>query len=459
MSRTTTPFSNSRRGGLGGVAVGRRTRRDSPGRARSTTSKRSGEQRPAAGGDLGRVMGRPVRESCRAPPRARPATAVGDPAAVEPGGARLRRVRAALVVAVLREVRRQRDLQAPRARGRTGRRSRPGRRAISGRRRCRSRTAPRRPRSRRPSARRRRASAGRSRPGSPRPAARCRSARTRARARSAASSASPRARIVSSAARAGASAPRRRARSRSEASSAPSSPKCSVSVVTTSSSGRRRSPDRTMLQPSVVDVVSATFSGGTQIVAARPARTRSRSASIVSMYGMSAAAALEVGELLGRHRLDRRARERAHRAGVQVRDLVEDGELRAGVLEVHSSSSIGGVVRQQHAVSAAPLVGPDARSADGVGAAHGDVVDPGPGLRIVVQHPVRCHGVEVARDHDRVARACASDSTNGHRAPQLGRGDPRVSERPRRVQVGDDEAVGRGARPGRCVVPSPRPVA
>jgi hypothetical protein len=54
------------------------------------------------------------------------------------------------------------------------------------------------------------------------------------------------------------------------------------------------------------------------------------------------AAELEVGELLGRHRLDGRTRERAHRARIQIGDLVEDGELRAGFVEVHSSSSIGG---------------------------------------------------------------------------------------------------------------------
>ena len=154
----------------------------------------------------------------------------------------------------------------------------------------------------------------------------------------------------------------------------------------------------------------------------------------------SAAPQLEVGELLGRHRLDRRAGQRAHRAGVQVRDLVEDGELRAGFLEVHRLELDGRVVRQQHAVSEAPLVGPDL-DRGGFGTANGDVVDPGPGLRVAVEHPVRCHGVEVARDHDRVGGP-RQRLDQRHRAPQLGRGDPGVSERPRGVQVGDDEAVG-----------------
>ena len=51
--------------------------------------------------------------------------------------------------------------------------------------------------------------------------------------------------------------------------------------------------------------------------------------------GLAAAAPLEVGVVAGFHRLDRRARNGAHRAGVQVRDPFEGGELRAGFVEIH----------------------------------------------------------------------------------------------------------------------------
>ena len=50
-----------------------------------------------------------------------------------------------------------------------------------------------------------------------------------------------------------------------------------------------------------------------------------------------AAAVLEIGLLLGGHRLDRRAGERPVRARVQVGEPLEDGELRASLLEGHSN--------------------------------------------------------------------------------------------------------------------------
>ena len=53
--------------------------------------------------------------------------------------------------------------------------------------------------------------------------------------------------------------------------------------------------------------------------------------------GLPAAAAVEVPLLPGGHRLERRAREWAHRPGIQERQALEDGELRAGLLEVHVS--------------------------------------------------------------------------------------------------------------------------
>ena len=67
-----------------------------------------------------------------------------------------------------------------------------------------------------------------------------------------------------------------------DAARGPSSPKCSSVVVTISSPGWRPSPRRTIPQPSVVDVVSATVSGSAPTSCANATRSSSRSESVSS---------------------------------------------------------------------------------------------------------------------------------------------------------------------------------
>ena len=70
-----------------------------------------------------------------------------------------------------------------------------------------------------------------------------------------------------------------------DVASAPSRPKCSSVVVTISSSGPSPSPPSTMLQPSVVLVVSVTWSGSAPTNAAMRARTCSRSSITRAKFG------------------------------------------------------------------------------------------------------------------------------------------------------------------------------
>ena len=109
--------------------------------------------------------------------------------------------------------------------------------------------------SRRPTARRRRGSGRRSARAARAPAAGGRSSRAPVRARAAAFAGS---RQRGSPPRSGSDDDDSRAGSRA---SGPSRPKCSSVVVTISSSGPSSRPARTMLQPSVVEPVSATCSG------------------------------------------------------------------------------------------------------------------------------------------------------------------------------------------------------
>ena len=105
---------------------------------------------------------------------------------------------------------------------------------------------------------------------------------------------------------------RRRPRRRGRRSRAPArvSPKCSSRVMTTSSSGPRSSPARTMLQPSVVEPVSETCSGSTPTSAAeRRAHVRSQLQEPVEVRLPDSAALNSVcAQLL--HRVDRRPGER-----------------------------------------------------------------------------------------------------------------------------------------------------
>ena len=126
-----------------------------------------------------------------------------------------------------------------------------------------------------------------------------------------------------------------------DATSPPKSPGCSESVVTTSSPGPIPSPRRTMLQPSVVEPVSATCSGGAPIRPARAARSEA-----LGHDALEARAArptlLQLLALEHLHGLDRRARERTERARVQVGVAVEDRETAADGYEVDAiTTSIG----------------------------------------------------------------------------------------------------------------------
>ena len=85
---------------------------------------------------------------------------------------------------------------------------------------------------------------------------------------------------------------------------------------------------RTMLQPSVVERVSATCSGATDRSAASFARTSSRMPSAREKYGSPPRPCVSVDELLREDRLHGRPRERSVRARVQVREMVEYRERR-----------------------------------------------------------------------------------------------------------------------------------
>ena len=88
-----------------------------------------------------------------------------------------------------------------------------------------------------------------------------------------------------------------------------------------------------MLQPSVVDLVSATCVGST------PKQRRELGPHLVAHaerpreVRLSPAPLRDVDELLGDHRLGGDTRERAVRARIQVRVLLEDGEGGADLLE------------------------------------------------------------------------------------------------------------------------------
>ena len=92
-----------------------------------------------------------------------------------------------------------------------------------------------------------------------------------------------------------------------------------------------------MLQPSVVDAVSATCSAADADERRRP---RARSSSRISRGALEPRAGSPDPRERRRsssalHRLDRRARERADASGLQVRVALEHGKLRACLLERH----------------------------------------------------------------------------------------------------------------------------
>ena len=453
----TTPCSYSRGRGLGGVARRARTRRGSPGRARSRP--RSGRRAASSSARRSRARGGPPSAGpCRARPRARRATRSGS-SRRRTGRPRLRGVYAPLaLVAVLREVRRQRDVQAlgvadVQAAGRVGAAepllARDGVEVVR---------APRRRRSRRRTGRRPRASgrpvaSASSSTGSRLPVCQdtCESAIRRVFGVTWA-------RIASSACSGGRV---RTAATRTvapDAWSGPSSPKCSVSVVTISSSGRSRSPASTMLQPSVVEEVSATFSGRHARSSRQGRRAPApRSASIV----------LEV-------RPARRGRARGRRAAGPPSPRPSRG--RAGPNEpafryaissrtgncARASSKFTARARSGRGRTAACRLGSAARRARRAmrrrlrrrGRAMWSI--PGPGSEKPSSTAVCRRSQLKSPAITTVSPGRARASRERDRAPQLGRGDARVSERARRVQVRDDEPARTGARPGRSAAPSPR---
>ncbi len=98
-------------------------------------------------------------------------------------------------------------------------------------------------------------------------------------------------------------------------------------------------PASTMLQPSVVDAVSATCSVETPTSAATSARSSSRASSRRMNRCVAATPLLQPTTLVVLHRLDRRARERPDAPGLQVREALEHRELRACLLEGHAPDS------------------------------------------------------------------------------------------------------------------------
>ena len=226
------------------------------------------EQLAAAGGRRGAGLVAPLRvhAECGLEPGERRRA---DPAGVEPPRAVLRRERA-VGASWLRGENPLGSATSSRSGSRT--KSAPdgsGPHSHFWRRRCRSRRRRGRPGSRPPTGRRRRAAAARRGAGAARDRACGPSSRGRARSRSAASAASR----------------RRAARPRPPsvtttcaplAWSGPRRPKCSWSVVTTSSSAPSPRPATTIWQPRVVESVSATSSAEVPRTPAKPSRMRSR---------------------------------------------------------------------------------------------------------------------------------------------------------------------------------------
>ena len=163
----------------------------------------------------------------------------------------------------------------------------------------------------------------------------CESATSRVRGPTSASTAAS----ASSAVRPRVAATRTRA---PETCSGPSNPKCSSSVVTISSPGSRRSPESTIWQPIVVDAVTATWSGcRAEQLGEEPAHASACLDQAVEVR-LAAATPLELERRLRAHGVDRLLRQRPERPGIEVRDVLEDGERRHAE---HYFSAVAEVVR------------------------------------------------------------------------------------------------------------------
>ena len=124
--------------------------------------------------------------------------------------------------------------------------------------------------------------------------------------------------------------------------SGPSRPKCSWSVVTTSSSAPRPSPATTIWQPRVVESVSATSSGGG---AEDGGEAGADALPLLEDLLDVRRAAAALGQVALEPRpgcLDRGSRQRPDRAGVEVRVALEHRELRACLVERHSTTASTG---------------------------------------------------------------------------------------------------------------------
>ena len=93
----------------------------------------------------------------------------------------------------------------------------------------------------------------------------------------------------------------------------------------------------TIWQPRVVESVSAICSGDAPTTSAKPARTCVAQPRELLDVRHPAAALLEIAREPRLRRLDRRARQRPVRAGVEVRLALEHGELGASGLVIHGA--------------------------------------------------------------------------------------------------------------------------
>ena len=155
------------------------------------------------------------------------------------------------------------------------------------------------------------------------------------------------------------------------------SPGCSESVVTTSSSVPMPSPQRTMLQPSVVEAVSAICSGGE---AKRPANACAKLLPLgqhLLEVGAARAPVLELPPLDRLHRLDARARQRARTCPCSGTHSARAQGGPAGRLRGRCDHRLDRrVVGEHHTVDASPLDRPGLGPPLELGAAHEDLVDP-----------------------------------------------------------------------------------
>src|SRR6266511_508456 len=223
-----------------------------------------------------------------------------------------------------------------------------------------------------------------------------------------------------------------------------SSPGCSEFVVTTSSSGPKPKPAKTMLHPSVVELVRASRSVGAPISVASFSRTCERSVSMLSTNSLPPRPC-SLSQRVRSSIAATVARER----GPSVPAFRYANRSRTGNSPCASSGVMtvqGRVIGEQAAVQAAAHLGPVRRRAE-ADRARQDVVDP---VRTgILESPFRAGElrqdarvpqaeVEVAAEEDGLVRSGkAVHERRG--AEELGVGKPFVRPVARRVEIGDHE--------------------